>query len=135
MANSMPPFLCFQRRAFSPFLISTDNQCQAIYSKTLLLQQILKSWHQICNGTLSEAGSHRSSVSKDALPAAPEVVDVPVIAVAAEAPGKKAPPAPPYPLLFSRALRPIRVVLVPSGKDPKKVKDRNRRAQAYVTED
>ena len=62
-------------------------------------------------------------------------LDVPVIAVAAEAPGKKAPPAPPYPLLFSRALRPIRVVLVPSGKDPKKVKDRNRRAQAYVTED
>lgn len=113
----------------------TSEMTSAIYSKMLLLQQILKSWHQICNGTLSEAGSHRSSVSKDALPAAPEVVDVPVIAVAAEAPGKKAPPAPPYPLLFSRALRPIRVVLVPSGKDPKKVKDRNRRAQAYVTED
>ena len=101
----------------------------------LLLQQILKSWHQICHdGTLSEAGSRRSSVSKDAPQTAPEVVEVPV-AVAAEETEKKAPPAPPYPLLFSRALRPIRVVLVPSGKDPKKVKDRNRRAQAYVTED
>lgn len=124
------PFFVFK----DVLLISTDNQCQAIYSKMLLLQRILRTWHQICNGTLSEAGSHRSSVSKDALPA-PEVADVPVIAVAAEAAGKKAPPAPPYPLLFSRALRPIRVVLVPSGKDPKKVKDRNRRAQAYVTED
>ena len=106
----------------------TSDISSAIYSKIVLLQQVMKSWSQLVTHDeveASEVASRRSSIAPEVealqeAPASPRPSVVSVLPQCCLPPVTRAPPAPLYPLLFSRALRPIRLVLVPPGKDKAK---------------
>lgn len=88
----------------------------------------MKSWSQLVTHDeveASEVASRRSSIAPEVealqeAPASPRPSVVSVLPQCCLPPVTRAPPAPLYPLLFSRALRPIRLVLVPPGKDKAK---------------
>lgn len=88
----------------------------------------MKSWSQLVHGDhgeveASEVASRRSSIAPEVeAPEAPSPRPsvVSVLPKCCLPPATRAPPAPLYPLLFSRALRPIRLVLVPPGKNKAK---------------
>lgn len=91
----------------------------------VLLQQVMKSWSQLVQEVeASEVASRRSSIAleveapQEQPSLSPSAVSV--LPKCALPPATRAPPAPLYPLLFNRALRPIRLVLVPPGKDKAK---------------
>ncbi|CAJ1363908.1 unnamed protein product [Effrenium voratum] len=98
-----------QHRMLDQTGVTTAAVTSAMYGM-LVLQQALKAWHRIVSGETCSEGScspipsRRSSV-KEETKVEDRVVPAPPL-----------PPPPTYPLLFSRALRPIRLVCVMPGK-------------------